>query len=833
MKSVLAVPLHDDGQVTGVIEIYAAERERFGLDDIAMLTELAEAASFGITSHRIRGDGDRARADLHETARQLHTLLDNFPDLVARMDPQGRILYLNPAVRRIFRSQAEGVIGMEPADRDVGYDAETRRAVAESVLRVAAGGSPETLDAVLHTPDGPRAYEIRHFPELDDSGNAISVLCIARDTTERKAAEAAVLQRERTYRNLAEHTPDLIVRWDPDLRRVYVNPAFAEMIPHPMAEILGSALGQHYPEDVRSEIAPQLLELEKWVRSVFATGEPLTRDMPWFTRRGRRSYDLRIVPERDDDGTIATVLGIGRDITAHKESEREARTLSDHSPDFIARFDAEGRYLYLNKQAQQATGLVAAELIGRRLSDFLDGHDDCPDFPSLRQLSSHIDTVRDERRPFETELPLPVAGGPMKLFNVRLIPELDDTGGVTTILMIARDITDRRTLEDQLRQAQKMEAVGQLAGGIAHDFNNMLAVILLQASRAGGSHTSASGVRDALHMIVQTTERATRLTHQLLTFSRRQVPRMIELDLREVVANVSNMLRRVIAENITIEARYRGGLPPVLADLVMMEQVVMNLGINARDAMPDGGTLMLELAGTRLSEAESAAYPGRKPGRYVRLTVSDTGSGIAPADLPRIFEPFFTTKEVGKGTGLGLATVFGIVEQHDGWIDVESTPPNGARFSVFLPASDSGTVVRVRAESVPAPSVRGGNETILLVEDEDAVRSAVRQTLENYGYRVVEATSAAGALVHFESEATSLSLLLTDLIMPGGMSGLQLAQHLLATRPQLKVVFMSGYGADLSSKLLEVESNPIVLQKPFAPELLAACVRRCLDAPGD
>jgi PAS domain S-box-containing protein len=680
------------------------------------------------------------------------------------------------------------------------------------------------------TPDGVRVFEVRHIPELDEQGRAVGVLGIARDVTARKRADAALVASERAYRSLAEHTPDFIVRWDRELRRMYVNPAFARTINQLGETVVGTRLGQGYKPQDRSVLGPRAEKLEAAVRRVFETGTRMSMEMQWLERGQLITQDLRIVPEVGAQGEVATVLGIGRDITALKRTERELRTLADNAPDLIARFDPQGRYVFVNKGIERATGIRAESWIGRDVGDVIGLDERGRRIPAFIPLIKLIGSMSIEPRAVDIELELPM-GGVESVFDIRLIPELDEQRNLTSILLVARDITERRALEEQLRQAHKMDAIGQLAGGIAHDFNNLLVVILMQTGLASQPDATPEVMRGALEQITEMTERAAHLTTQLLTFSRRQVAQLVDLDLRDIIAKSANVLRGVVGERVAIEVYIRGDLPHVMADAGMIEQILMNLGLNARDAMTSGGQLVVSLETVDVSEKQAAAGPGRRAGPHVCLEVTDTGGGIDPADLPRIFEPFFTTKPAGNGAGLGLATVFGIVQQHKGWIEVESAMNRGTTFRIYFPPAERPTVIGgIHAPPGARAANRGGGETILLVEDDARVRGSVRAMLETYGYRVLDADAPASALLLPDAELDRVALLLTDLVMPGSMTALQLAETLLAKHPRLKVIYMTGYGAEIASKLLSVPGQ-IVLQKPFAPDDLATCLRRVLDGP--
>lgn len=386
---------------------------------------------------------------------------------------------------------------------------------------------------------------------------------------------------------------------------------------------------------------------------------------------------------------------------------------------------------------------------------------------------------------------------------------------------------ERHNLETQLRQAQKMESVGQLAGGIAHDFNNILTVIQGHGSLLTMTGNLSDNAKESAQQISLAAERAANLTRQLLTFSRRQIMQPKNLDLNEVVNNMTKMLRRLLGEDVTLHVSYTPAIPLVHADPGMMEQILLNLSVNSRDAMPKGGRLFINTSVVTVDETYSQQVPEALAGEYVCLTVKDTGTGIAPEVLPHIFEPFFTTKDVGKGTGLGLATVYGIVQQHRGWIETTSTVHKGTTFQIFFPA-----VAAAHAENEEEADqiIRGGNETILLVEDEPPLRILVRSVLERYGYRVLEAASGLAALVAWEQHKGQIHLLLTDMVMPHGVSGRELANKLLEEKPDLKVIYSSGYSLAVVGRDMVLQEGLNFLQKPYHPRKLAQAIRECLDA---
>ncbi|HEX4343580.1 MAG TPA: response regulator [Verrucomicrobiae bacterium] len=389
------------------------------------------------------------------------------------------------------------------------------------------------------------------------------------------------------------------------------------------------------------------------------------------------------------------------------------------------------------------------------------------------------------------------------------------------------EISERNRVEEALRQSQKMEAVGQLAGGVAHDFNNLLTVIqgyvacLLRDGKADATS------QQALQQIGEAAERAANLTRQLLTFSRKQVMQPEGLDINEAINHVGKLLHRVLGEDIALQLETGVNLPGICADRSMIEQVLLNLAVNARDAMPKGGQLLIRTSGVVFTPEDVEREPKLRAGRFVCISVTDTGCGIAPEILPRIFEPFFTTKAVGKGTGLGLATVYGIVKQHDGWIEVHSVQGNGSTFCVFLPGSEKPTASFV-SKGGSGKSI-GGDEMILLVEDESALRLLAKKILERYGYHVLTANSGVDALKVWATQSNEIKLLLTDMVMPEGMSGSDLAKRLLVDKPGLKVIYSSGYSLELISREGVLREGINFLPKPYSPERLAGMVRTCLD----
>jgi signal transduction histidine kinase/CheY-like chemotaxis protein len=396
------------------------------------------------------------------------------------------------------------------------------------------------------------------------------------------------------------------------------------------------------------------------------------------------------------------------------------------------------------------------------------------------------------------------------------------------------ETTERLKMEASLRQADKMLAIGQLAAGVAHDFNNLLTVIQGHASILLQKVESEAGAHDSAQSIYFAAERAAGLTRQLLMFSRRNVKQTTDLDLCEVVNEMSSMLERLLGETIKFHLTASASLPHVRGDRNEIEQVVMNLVVNARDAMPRGGNVEIDLAPVTIAEADSKRHPEARVGRFVRLKVSDVGCGMDQATIDRIFEPFFTTKEVGKGTGLGLATVYGIAKQHEGWVEVFSKPGEGSTFSVYLPAANHASPGNTSpAETSAGQPPLAGMETVLVIEDEKALREMTVQFLENFGYRVLHVGSGLEARKVWQTHSTQIDLVLTDMVMPGGVSGRDLAKEFTRTRIALPVVIASGYSIDDISDELGGTRNISYIQKPYSLNSLTRSIRTALDTAKD
>jgi two-component system cell cycle sensor histidine kinase/response regulator CckA len=615
----------------------------------------------------------------------------------------------------------------------------------------------------------------------------------------------------------------------PDGRTVEaVNPAFARMHGYSLDEMRRMPVEVLYPPELRGSVA------EYWER---ARNEGHYDFESWHLRKDGSRFPVfvQFTAIKGAAGQVVAQAVNVLDITdrhrvemARAASDERYRVIADAASDAIITIDGESRILAVNRAVERIFGYRPDELVGQLLTMLM------PEY--LRQvhraaLRRYLETGIRHLNWAAVELPGLHRDGHEVPVEISF-GESKGPGG-HTFTAILRDISDRkaaegalRRSEQQLLQAQKMEAVGRLAGGIAHDFNNLLTVLAGAVHYLLDHHPDGTPDHDDLVAIKDASERATALTDQLLAFSRRQVLQPVELDINDVVRRTEVLLRRLIGEHIDVVLGLDDALGAVKADPTQLEQVLLNLAINARDAMPEGGTLRFETSNVTVDGDYASTHLGLDPGPYVMLAVTDTGHGMDPITKAQIFEPFFTTKEAGKGTGLGLATVYGIVKQSGGSIYVYSEPGHGTTFKVYLPCIGSRAASEEHADLAGGAARRG--EVVLLAEDRADVRRFTARVLRECGYEVLEAESGEAALALARDHAGPVHVLLSDAVMPG-MSGKILAERLRATQPEMRVVFMSGYTDDAVLARDVVESGITFLQKPFTPVRLAAAVRSVLD----
>ena len=777
-----------------------------------------------LLANRLRRDD--AAAALRSNEERFRSLVQLAPMPMGFIDAAGRIAFLNRRFTDLFGYAREDVPTLADWWRLAYPDEAYRRQVMQSWN--AAMETARREERVVEPMEFHVVCKNGETRDVEISGARIdggTLSCFA-DLTERRRTQAALRESEARLRLFIEHAPAALAMFDRDLRYLAVSRRWLADYGLAGQDLLGRS---HY------EVFPEIGEKIKQDHRRGLAGEVLRCDEDRLVRANGSVQYLRweMHPWRDGNGGIGGIVIFTEDITQRKqaeaalrESEERFRTLVDGAPEGIF-VQAEGRFLFVNPAMMRMLGaakpeeLVGTDLMARMAPEYRE---------AIRQRIRLQRETGGIAPPMEQEY-LRFDGGHVPVETTAVPVRFANRDAH---LVFVRDISERKhteeerqKLQSQLAQAQKMDSVGRLAGGVAHDFNNMLAVILGHAEMALESVAPGQPLYNGLQEIHKAAARSADLTRQLLAFARKQTVAPKVLDLDETVEGMLTMLRRLIGENIDL-AWHPGKISAqLLMDPSQIDQILANLCVNARDAIGDGGTVTIETGLAEFDDAHCAAHPGDLPGEFARLTVSDDGCGMSPETLLHLFEPFFTTKEIGKGTGLGLATVYGIVKQNNGFINVYSEPGHGSTFRIYLPRHMGLDAGRTPA---PAPPPLAGHETILLVEDEPLLLHMTRILLEQAGYNVLAAHEPSAALQLAEHHAGKIDLLITDVVMPG-MNGRELAQQLLDRQPDLRRLFMSGYTADVIADHGVLDSGVHFISKPFSPVELAAKIRETLGDP--
>jgi two-component system, cell cycle sensor histidine kinase and response regulator CckA len=747
-------------------------------------------------------------------------LMEHASDAIFVLDPWGTILEANQQAETLLALPRDQMIGRPIASFSPPGAGQTPEHVSQFQEVLAAGGG-RVDNVAVQRGDG-ALVEVDFSMSVSESDGKASVLSIGRDVTERNRAAAALRDAQQRLHHVVSSSPAVLysLRFDGDtLVSTWVSDNVLGVTGFTSEEVAGTKWWSElvHPDDQARVVAhPARL-----------TPGTVAREYRFRHKDGgyRWVHDEQVLI-KDADGQ-PEVIGSWSDVTGRKdaelrlkESEEQYRLLFDSNPYPMWVIDLETlAFMAVNDAAVSHYGWSREEFLRMTPAD-IRVPEAVPEFLAI------ITGARGAPRGQEKSRSSRHRKRDGTEIEVELVATSIVFQGRPARLALVADVTEKSALQAQLVQSQKMDAVGQLAGGVAHDFNNLLGVITGYSELLIRELAPESRARKRAEEVKHAADRAAALTRQLLAFGRRQVLQPKVLDLNEIVSEVEKMLQRLITETIQIVSVGGVGLGRVRADAGQIEQVLMNLAINARDAMPSGGRLVIETANAELDEAYVRTHPEAHPGRYVVLVVTDTGQGMDARTMSRIFEPFFTTKEEGKGTGLGLATVYGIVRQSGGTVDVYSEPGHGTAFKVYLPRVDED-VERAAggASAVPA----GGAETILLVEDAEALRVLVRELLESSGYTVLDSGAPEGALALVQSTASPIDLILTDMVMPG-MSGPELAKQITALKPKIRVVFMSGYSEQIVGDAGTLAPGAHFLQKPFKMNSLLTTIRAALDA---
>ncbi|HRH95052.1 MAG TPA: PAS domain-containing protein, partial [Prosthecobacter sp.] len=663
---------------------------------------------------------------------------------------------------------------------------------------------PQEIQHRLLMPDG----RIKHVMERwqvfhDEKGRPVWALGTCRDITERVMAETEIQRTTSLLRAVADGMPDAVFVKDRAGRYLLFNQGAARLVGKPVEEVIGQDdTALFSPEDAR-----QVMEND---RQVMESGKTLTAEEVLTAAGVTRTYLVTKAPYRDGHGNIIGIVGISRDITDRRRAEdkiREQATLLDKARDAILVRDLDHGIRYWNKSAEDLYGWTAQEVLGRKASEIL--------YRDLAAFEKAIDVVLSDGE-WSGELQQVTKSGEPILIEGHWTLVRDDAGRPQAILAINSDITEKKRLEQQFLRAQRMESIGTLAGGVAHDLNNVLSPILMSIDLLRLTSRDERSLA-VLSTIETSAKRGAEMVKQILSFARGVEGQRMKIDVRQIILDMQHLVQDTFPKNIAFRAEMERSLPLFSCDHTQVHQVLLNLCVNARDAMPHGGTLAVSARGLQVDENYAGMTPGAKPGAYLKIKVTDTGTGIPPEMLDKIFDPFFTTKEVGKGTGLGLSTVLAIVKSHGGFLNVYSEPGNGTTFSIFFPASDTVGGETKMAQENAHP--RGEGQLILIVDDEAAVRTITQQTLEIYGYRVLVAEDGSEAVALYSMHRTEVAAVVTDMMMPV-MAGEVTIQVLRRLDPDVKIIAASGLANDGSADRAAAMGVKHFLPKPFTAQTI-------------
>lgn len=783
---------------------------------------------------------ERKRAE--ETLRQNEQKLRNFVQQSSEgftlIDEQGVIIEWNWAQERMSGLRHDQVVGKK--SWDVQYELlsperqtpdryERLKQVTLEALRTGQSYIFEhPIEVRRLEPNGERQFlQQTVFPIKTEQGYLIGA--VTRDITKQRHVEEALRESEERYRTLAESAEDFIFVINPDDSLQYVNTAAAQILGRSAQEFIGRKRAEFFPPSIADQ-------QKRNIQKAFETGEPNYIESSIPTPHGEVWLNTLLAPVRDKEGEVSAVLGIARDITGRRRIEEALRQSEEKYRRLFAEmsngcalheivYDSAGNAvdyitLEINHAFESLLNTRREDVIGKKASEILPPEE-------LKHWLEIFGPVATTEKSVHYEMYSP--------FNQKYFEGSAYCPEKNKFAVIFSDITERKRaeeirvkLEEQLRQSQKMESIGRLAGGVAHDFNNILVVILGYSDLLLNRLEADAPFYEDIVQIKRAGERAAGLVRQLLAFSRQQILQPVVLNLNEIVADSEKMLRRLIGEDINLVIQLDPAPRLVKVDAGQIEQIILNLAVNARDAMPQGGQLTLATANVVFDETKIPFDLALQPGAYSLLMVSDTGEGMDKEIKSHLFEPFFTTKEEGKGTGLGLAIAYGIVKQSGGDIRVESEPGQGATFKIYLPIYET-TPADVAAAQTQLVNGRG-SETILLVEDEQMVRDLTRLVLQENSYTVLEARLGSEALALAEQHQGSIDLLVTDVVMPQ-MSGREMAEQLKVLHPHMKILFMSGYTDDTVVRHGLPAAEVEFLPKPFSPSILVSKVREMLDKP--
>ena len=774
----------------------------------------AMGAMLDVTAHKQAEEELReSRERLAESERFLQTVVDTIPAGIAVRDIDGRFIMLNDFVARLYGEAPEDLLDRPTGDTAIGYS-DYARHLDERVIRE---GKPVPFhETRILVDDEARTWWETKVPLKDDAGEVKHVLTVAFDITDRKRTEDALVKSQHFLETVIDTIPALVAVKDEELRYVTVNKALADWEGLRPEDIIGRS---------RSELGlPQAEEFEAEDGEVFDSGRAISyhevpendRQMVWLETR---------VPIAINGGSPKFVLSLALDITARKQaeqalrdSEERYRYLYNNTPALLHSIDRELRVISVSDYWLSVMGYERDEVIGRKITDFMTGE-------TRDQVIREIEDFIKSGIAWEAPRQYVKKNGEVMDTLLYAMAEWDEDGEFTRSVTVLVDVTERKRMEEELAQAQKMEAIGQLAGGIAHDFNNLLTVISGNLQLLVDNLSGDETLRHYAVTARNASRRGAELTDRLLTFSRGQPLRPEITDLNKLVDGMADILVPTLGETVDVEIRTEPALWSTMADQLQLENALLNLAINARNAMPDGGRLTVETANIEIDPASDKPTT-LGPGRYVALSVTDSGTGMSHEVRDRAFEPFFTTKEPGQGTGLGLSTIHGFATQSRGDVAIETELGKGTTVTIYLP-QESDPVLEAAVPLLETAEIHG-NDTVLVVEDDDEVRELSVNLLNGLGYRTLEAVDGEQALALLDDDP-GVGLIFTDVVLPGGMDGPQLVTAARRRRPELKALFTSGYAEALLTNRIAEYGTAALLSKPFGMHSLARKVREVLN----
>ncbi|MFO1489051.1 MAG: PAS domain S-box protein [Verrucomicrobiota bacterium] len=846
-KRFMSIPVIDNGKVCIVFGV-ADKAENYVEDDVKQLQLVANEL------HKIV-----SQRSVQRQLSQLSRAVEQASASILITDVNGVIEYVNPQFTKTTGFTLAEARGRTPRILRSGI---TPPKVYEEMWQTILQGKPWRGEFLNRRKRGDLYWELTDISSLRDaSGRMTHFVSIKEDITARKRLEAL----RQAMLNLGDHlnqtnnaqsaaralldAADQLWKWDAATLHMFGDSR--ERIRSVLAVDVIAGVRREVSLAPETALSPRMSRVLKHGAELILSEAPAEpdRESEAFGDTSRLSASIMCVPVRREGRPVGVLSLQSYTIRAftpedleilqaladycggalHRIQSEEAlrgteqryRNLVETAFDWIWEVDAGYRYTYASPKVTDLLGFAPEEVLGRTPFELMPPEE-------ARRVGDIFWKIHERRESFSTlENINRHKDGHLVVLESSGVPIFDGKGVFLGYRGMDRDVTERKRLEEQLRQTQKLEAIGQLAGGVAHDFNNILAAIMMQISLLQTNPDFDLDTRQSLTDVDAAARRAAALTRQLLMFSRRSVLNVKPLDLNDLVVNLLKMLGRLIGENINLRFDGASQLPPIEADAGMLDQVIMNLVVNARDAMPKGGRITITTGQHRFDEAAVLPHNSRRPGRFLSLEVADDGTGMDEDTCKRIFEPFFTTKEAGKGTGLGLATVHGIIAQHKGWIEVESEPGQGSLFRVFIPAMESAAPAQPEAAAPEA--IQRGRETILLVEDDASVRRLVARVLRELGYQIYEVANGQEAMKLWQSSSAAIDLLLTDMVMPEGMTGLELAEKLRALKPGLRAIISSGYSAEIVQAGVPTKAGITYLPKPYVTKVLASAVRDCLD----